>query len=219
MKKFLLALLILPLGLLAQQDPTATKLLDEVSNKNKAYTTTTIDFDLTISDTTKKPVSKKTTSGTVKLKGTKYQYTLFGVTKKCNGKFIWAINKTDKTVDKDAVSASSTGGVNPNEIFTIYKKGFKSKYIGEKKIGNKTYQVIELVPDATNKSNYRKVTIYIGKAAKQIYKMDLAEKRSAVVYTIVLKKLTPNVAMADADFEFNAAKDCPGCTVNDLTLE
>jgi outer membrane lipoprotein-sorting protein len=217
MKKILLILALLPLSLAAQQDATATKILDEVSNKNKAYTTTTVDFEFNITDTTTKQNDKKT--GTLKLKGTKYSYTLMGATKKCNGKFIWTINKTDKSVDKDLVSTSTSGGIKPNEIFTIYKKGYKSKYIGEKKLNNKVYQVIELVPDATNKSQFRKITIYVDKAAKQIYKMDFAEKRSAKVITIVLKKLTPNVAMPDADFEYTPAKDCPGCTLNDVTAE
>ena len=217
MKKFLLVLALLPLTLVAQQDAVATKILDDVSNKNKAYTTTTVDFEFNISDTTTTQNDKKV--GTLKLKGAKYAYTLFGATKKCNGKFVWTINKTDKSVDKDVVSASSSKGIKPNEIFTIYKKGFKSKFIGEKKMNTKIYQVIELVPDATNKSQFRKITIYVDKAAKQIYKMDFAEKRSAKVITIILKKLVPNVTMPDADFEYNATKDCPGCALNDVTLE
>ena len=86
-------------------------------------------------------------------------------------------------------------------------------------MNTKIYQVIELVPDATNKSQFRKITIYVDKAAKQIYKMDFAEKRSAKVITSILKKLVPNVTMPYVDFEYNATKDCPGCALNDVTLE
>ena len=70
MKKFLLVLALLPLTLVAQQDAVATKILDDVSNKNKAYTTTTVDFEFNISDTTTKQNDKKV--GTLKLKGAKY---------------------------------------------------------------------------------------------------------------------------------------------------
>ncbi len=219
MKKFLFSLCFLPLALSAQQDAKATKVLDDLSAKHKTFTTTTADFDFTISDTTSKLNDKK--SGTMRLKGDKYSYTLFGATKKSNGKFVWTINKADKTVTKDNVSSGSGSTIKPNEIFTIYKKGYKSKYIGEKTLNAKVYQVVELVPDpATNaKSQFRKITIYADKTSKQLYRMDLAEKKSAKVISIVIKKLTPNTVMPDTDFELNMTKDCPGCTLDDVTLD
>jgi outer membrane lipoprotein carrier protein len=215
MKKFLIALLALPLALFAQQDAQATKILDALSTKHKAYKTVAVDFDLLNDDATNNVHDKK--SGTVKIKGDKYILNLFGVIKKCNGKNIWSIKKDDKQVDKDVFNAKSNGGLKINEIFTIYKKGYKYKYMGEKTLSGKVYLAIDLYPEQGNDSQYKRITLFIDKKSKELYKLEFAEKRSSRITSIIIKKLTPNTNMVDTDFDYQEKRDCPACEVNDVT--
>jgi outer membrane lipoprotein carrier protein len=215
MKKFLIALFALPITLLAQQDAQATKILDALSAKHKAYKTVAVDFDLLNDDATNNVHDKK--SGTVKMKGDKYVLNLFGVIKKCNGKNVWSIKKDDKQVDKDVFNDKSNGGLKINEIFTIYKKGYKYKYMGEKTLAGKVYLSIDLYPEQGNSSQYKRITLFIDKKSKDLYKLEFAEKRSSRITSIVVKKLTPNTNFADTDFEYLEKRDCPACELNDVT--
>lgn len=215
MKKILITLLALPLALFAQQDAQATKILDALSAKHKAYKTVVVDFDLLNDDATNNVHDKK--SGTVKMKGEKYILNLFGVIKKCNGKNIWSIKKDDKQVDKDVFNAKSNGGLKINEIFTIYKKGYKYKYMGEKNLNGKVYLAIDLYPEQGNDSQYKRITLFIDKKSKELYKLEFAEKRSTRITSIVVKKLTTNTNIPDADFEYIEKKDCPACELNDVS--
>ena len=215
MKKFLIALLALPLALFAQQDAQATKILDQLSAKHKGYKTMSVDFDLLNDDVTNNVHEKK--SGTVKIKGDKYILNLFGVIKKCNGKNIWSIKKDDKQVDKDIINEKSNGGLKINEIFTIYKKGYKYKYMGEKPVNGKTCMSIDLYPEQGNTTQYKRITLFIDKKSKELYKLEFAEKRSSRITSIVIKKMTPNGNMPDGDFEYQEKRDCPTCELNDVT--
>ncbi|MCX6182246.1 MAG: outer membrane lipoprotein carrier protein LolA [Bacteroidetes bacterium] len=215
MKNFLLLLLALPLSLFAQQDAQATKILDQLSAKHKGYKTMSVDFDLLNDDATNNVHDKK--SGTVKIKGDKYILNLFGVIKKCNGKNVWSIKKEEKEVEKDVVNEKSNGGLKINEIFNIYKKGYKYKYMGEKTVNGKVCLCIELYPEQGNSTQYKKITLYIDKKSKELYKLEFAEKRSSRITSILIKKLSTNANMPDLDFEYQEKRDCPTCELNDVS--
>ncbi|MFM7022413.1 MAG: LolA family protein [Flavobacteriales bacterium] len=215
MKKILILLLALPLSLFAQQDAQATKILDNLSAKHKGYKTISADFDLLTDDATNNTHDKK--SGTVKIKGDKYILNLFGMIKKCNGKNIWSIKKDDKQVDKDVVNEKTNGGLKINEIFTIYKKGYKYKYMGEKTVNGKVCHSIDLYPEQGNTSQYKRITLFIDKKSKELYKLEFAEKRSSRITSIIIKKMTTNSNMPDTDFEYQEKRDCPACELNDTS--
>jgi len=107
----------------------------------------------------------------------------------------------------------SDGAISPTTIFTMYEKGFRSRYLGEKKVGTKIIQQIELTPEDVKK-NYFKIVLQIDKVGKFVSEAKIYEKNGGVLtYSIV--KFTPNAAVTDESFTFNKSK-FPGIEVVDL---
>ena len=195
----------------AKNDPAAKAILDGVSAKFKTFTTVQASFTYKVENAAGKTLSTKT--GTIMMKGTKYKITSTVPEIYCNGTTIWSYDKDDNTVTISNLSASS-GNITPQKLFTnFYDKDFLYMLNGEKKIGNKTIQEIELTPVDKSKS-YHKVYLQIDKAAKTLYSARILESAgNRYVYTVGTMKT--NTAMADNVFVFDKAK-FPGIEVIDL---
>jgi outer membrane lipoprotein-sorting protein len=143
MKKNLIIIVALCLNALCAiaQDAKAKAILDAVSANLKTMKTMKANFTLSISKT------KETKKGIVSMKGTKY-FVSIG-----NGQEIYCDSKTIYTFTKSA-NEVTVNDFDPNEnTFTptklfsnFYDKEFKSKFVGEKKTGATTVNIIELVP-------------------------------------------------------------------------
>lgn len=146
----------------AQTDPEAKKVLNEVSQKYDAYKTIRSEFNLTVQDADK---STYTNTGTMYFNKPKKQYAIKMQDQEIlsDGKTVWNISKDIKEVQiTDAEHDDSTIG--PNNLFSFYKNGYK--YIGmpnEKLIKdgkNEALRVVELSPLDT-KTNYFKIKLRI----------------------------------------------------------
>lgn len=204
MKKCLLTIVTLGLiasQLMAQTDPKAQEILKGVSAKYKSYKSVSTSFKLNLLD----QKSKKTTvqSGTVSLKGAAYNFAMSGQTVMCDGKTTWTYMKESNEVqisdNKPMVDA-----ISPTTIFTMYEKGFKSKFLAEKKVAGKAIQLIELTPD-DNKKNYIKIQLKIDKVGKYVSEAKVFDKNGNI-YTYSIVKFTPNATLTDDLFSFNKAK-------------
>ena len=120
--------------------------------------------------------------------------------------------KEAKEVQVNTVDPAE-GGIKPNEIFTMYEKGFLYKFVDEKKVGGKVQQNIELTPTDKSK-NFFKIKLTVDKASKQIVKSVIFEK-TGNRYTYAIKEFTPNFAVNAGTFMFDAKK-YPGVEVVDL---
>jgi outer membrane lipoprotein-sorting protein len=98
-------------------------------------------------------------------------------------------------------------------MFTnFYDKDFLYKLNGEQKQGAKTIQEIELTPTDKTKT-YHKVYLYIDKTGKTINTTKVIEK-DQTKHSIIVNTLTPNGAIDDKQFVFDAKK-YPGVEVVD----
>ena len=93
--------------------------------------------------------------------------------------------------------------VDPSSLFSIYEKGFKSKYIGEVKKGNKTLYQIELLPE-NEAQDVSKVSLFINKESMMIDSAELYGT-DGNIYGIQVNKLETNKNFPDSDFVFNPA--------------
>jgi outer membrane lipoprotein-sorting protein len=215
MKKILIALLLLS-GIdsttYAQTDAKATSILAAVSKKFKTYDVVKTDFVFTLESPQNN--AKETQQGTlyVKSKANKYKVVMTSQDMISDGKSQWTYLKKDKEVQVATVDNSSDV-LNPAQIFTLYEKGFKYGYTGEKKIGNKVYQMIDLSPLDTKKT-YFKVRLGIDKVAKQIASVLIFDKNGNK-YTYAVKTFVPNVKVPESTFTFDAKK-YPGVEIVDL---
>lgn len=213
MKLFtLIAFTLSSFSLLAQSnDPAAKKILDDVSNKFKTYKTVQANFTYKVEDANGKTMSSKT--GTIWMKGTKYKIVFGGQEIYSDGKTSWSYDKSAKEVTINNVDASGNG-ITPAKLFTnFYDNDFLYMLNGEKKVGGKTIQEIEMTPTDKSK-NFHKVYLQVDKNAKTIYSTKVLEK-AGNRYTYTVSNMKTNGTMNDAIFVFDKKK-YPGIEEVDL---
>jgi outer membrane lipoprotein-sorting protein len=194
----------------AQSDAKSSEILKSVSAKYKSYKSLSASFKLSRVD--QKTKASENFSGTIVLNGPKFQFVLNNQTVMSDGASTWTFLKESNEV-QISESKSVEGAISPTNIFTMYEKGFKTKYIGDKKEKSGTVQQIELTPDDTKK-NYFKILLSIDKAGQFVKEAKIYEKSGAILtYSIV--KFTPNSPVNDNMFVFDTKK-YPGVEVIDL---
>ena len=203
-------LILISLGVNAQGDKKAKDILNGASSKYRSYKSMKADFSYTLENPTAK--IKETQNGTIILSGAKYKLAISGQEIICDGKTIWTYMKDAKEVQINSVDPTEEG-IKPNEIFTMYEKGFLYKFVDEKKVGNKVQQNLELTPTDKSK-NFFKLKLTVDKSSKQIVKSVIFEK-SGNRYTYAIKEFTPNFATSVGTFTFDPKK-YPGVEVVDL---
>lgn len=197
--------------LVAQQDKKATDVLNKVSKKYKAYKTIKATFTVTTESAAKK---KSSEDGTIYIKNSNFRLDFGGQEIFCDGKSIWTYIKDANEVTIEKYKKDSKV-IDPQDIFTIYQKGFKYKYAGSTTRNSKVYEQIKLYPKETNKP-YFMIELEISKVNNGIEKMIISAKNgSKTTYTV--NTLTPNTALSDSYFKFDI-KAHPGCTSTDLRL-
>jgi len=220
MKKSLLILLMafLQSSLLFAQaktstrnDPEAKKILDAVSAKFKSFATVQASFTYKVENAAGKVVSTKT--GTITMKGTKYRLNFSGQEIICNGTTVWNVDKSANEVTISTLDASS-GMITPQKLFSnFYDKDFLYVLNGEKKVGAKLVQEIQLTPVDKSK-NFHTVYLQVDKAAKTMYNTRVLEN-AGNRYSYTVSSMKTNVPAADGDFAFDKAK-YPGINIEDL---
>lgn len=213
MKKILLALvwMTLSMNLMAQGDPKAKAILDNVSKKVKALKSLKANFTITI--TGAKNAKPQTKKGNVYMKGDKYYVSLSGQEIYCDTKTIWTFMKESNEVQISSFDPNENS-FTPSKLFTnFYDKEYTYKYVGEQTVGGKKVDVINLTP--TNKSKqYSKVELMIDKAQSVVAGGKMFEKNGNV-YQYTVSGYTPNPALTDNMFTFDTKKH-PKVEVVDL---
>ena len=216
MKKItaLLLLTIISLtGSYAQNvDAKAKAILAQVSKKYRSYNIIKTDFTFTLENPQAKIKESQQGSLIAKSAANKYKVTMTDQELYSDGKSQWTYLKDNKEVQITDVD-NNADGINPAKIFTVYEQGYKYLFTGEKKVGAKTLQTIDLSPLDIKKSIF-KIRLTIDKAAKQITNVVIFDK-SGNKYTYAIKTFTPNVKVAETAFAFDAKK-YPGVEVVDL---
>ena len=215
--KHLYLILMLLIGIITNNsnaqstsDPEAKKVLDGVSAKFKTFKTVKSTFTFKTESAAGKTLSSK--NGTVWIKGSKYKVNIIGQEIFCDGVHIWTYDKAANEVTITKFDNNSSG-LTPQKMFTnFYDEDFLYKLNGEKKQGSKTIQEIELTPKDKTKS-YHKVYLYIDKAGKTISSTRVIEK-DQTKHSIIVNSFTPNTAIDDKQFVFDAKK-YPGVEVID----
>lgn len=219
MKKHLLVIAMIGLALgvnaqnnsLGSSDANAKKVLDAVSTKFKTFKGVLANFTLQVEDSKGKVQGSK--KGTVYMKGTKYRVNITGQEIFCDGNNIWTYDRSANEVTITKFDAGANV-ITPQKLFTnFYDKDFLYKLNGEKKLGGKTVQEIEMTPVDKTKA-FHKVYVYVDKAAKTINSTKVMEKNGNK-YTYTVNSLNGNAPVSDAQFVFDKKK-YPGVEEVDL---
>ena len=196
-------------GSLGKNDPEAKKILDAVSKTFKAYKTVKADFTLKVENSSGKNMGTKT--GAVYMKGSKYRISVTGQEIYSDGSNVWTYDKDAEEVTITKIDPSANS-LTPQKLFTnFYDKDFLYKLNGTVKMNGKMMKEIELTPTDKTKA-FHKVLLYVYNNAIQSTKIF---EKSGNRYIYSTTALTPNVAVNDASFVFDAKK-YPGVEVVDL---
>lgn len=215
MTKSLLLCVLLCFGISSfaqtNNDPAAKVILDKVSAKFKSYKAVQSAFNLKVEDAKGKLQGNK--AGSVIMKGSKYRVTMQGQEIFCDGKNVWTYDKSSNEVTITKVDPT-VNTITPQKLFTdFYDKDFLYKLNGEKKLGAKTIQEIELTPTDKGKT-FHKVYVYVDKAAQSIQSAAILEKNGNK-YTYTVNSLNGNASVPDNQFTFDKSK-FPGVEEVDL---
>lgn len=196
---------------LGVSDPDAKVILDKVSAKFKTYKTVKAGFTLSITNGAGKVEGTK--KGVVYMKGPKYRVNISGQQIYSDGDNIWTYDKSANEVQLTKFDPSSNT-ITPQKMFTnFYDKDFLYKLNGDKKVGNKLVQEIELTPVDKTKTFF-KVLVEVDKATKNIVSSKVFEKNgNRYIYTIT--SISTNSDLPDSLFVFDA-KNYPNVEVVDL---
>jgi outer membrane lipoprotein-sorting protein len=195
----------------AQSDPAAKQILDGVSAKFKSFKAVQSGFTLKVEDGKGKVQGEK--SGVVFMKGGKYRVNISGQEIYSDGSNVWTYDKGANEVTITKMEAGQNS-LTPQKLFTnFYDKDFLYKLNGEKKVGNRLMQEIELTPIDKSKA-FHKVYLLVDKAQKSIYSAKILEKNGNV-YTYTVSNFNGKAVIPDAQFVFDKKK-YPGVEEIDL---
>ena len=205
MKNFLLlAIALLLASVTWSQNDKSKTILDQLTQKTRSYKTISANFTLSMQNKEMGINEKK--EGVIKVKGQKYSVDLPGAGVKIfsDGKTIWNFMKKGNQVTISNIEDSESELMNPSSLFNIYEKGFKSKFVSEKKVGGKTVYNIDLLPDSKQK-DVSKVKLVIDKNA-MFLQTALLFTNDGNQYGIDVKKFETNIDYPDNEFVFDPKK-------------
>ncbi len=214
MKQFMAALLALLLaGTMAQaqaQDAKARDILEKASKRMNSLKSLKAGFSLKLLNKSGK--LQQTSKGSFLLKGEKYHITVPGQEIISDGKTVWTYMKDAKEVQVSNNDPSDES-FSPAKLFTnFYDKDYSYRYLGTRKIGAKTCQIIELTP-AGKSARFNKAELAFDNS-NTIAGGNIFEKNGNQ-YQYEVSGVTPNPAIAESEFGFDT-KAHPGVEVVDL---
>jgi outer membrane lipoprotein carrier protein len=171
--------LIVSIKLCGQSDPLAIKTLDKFSSAALAAPSVSMKFHLVTVNQIEN--TNDTINGTIIMARDQYKLELPQNITWFNGTAIWNYLKAEKEVTitkpdkKDDTFLSR-----PSAIFSIYKKGYKARFVEE----NGNFQVLDLYPEDI-KSDLIRIRLYIEKSSFGLSGAEYKRKDGIVIYLIV----------------------------------
>jgi outer membrane lipoprotein-sorting protein len=182
-----------------QNDPQAVKILDEFSSKALAAPSVSMKFLLQTDDQLEN--STDTLSGHVIISKDKYKLDLPDNIVWFNGQSSWSYLPVEKEVTITSPDKKDDSFQNrPSAVFTIYKKGYKSRLIEEKADA----YVIDLYPEDL-KTDILRIRLTIGKSLGDLKTLEYKNKEGSV-YTLHIKEYSLKFKPDNQTFVFQADK-------------
>jgi outer membrane lipoprotein carrier protein len=183
-----------------EHDERSKQILQLISDETEKNYTTKIDFNLSI----KGEDINDTQKGFAYLKGESFYYKTEDREVICNGSSLWTHVIEDEECYVDNLE-DIDNAINPNEIFTIWKKGFNYKYVNAEIIDNNNIHTIKMFPSNPNESKYHTVILKVNETKKQI-KSATIKTKNAVIIQFEINSLEPNPVVKENLFVWSENK-------------
>lgn len=190
---------------MAQQDPQAKKVLQELSDITNSKDGLKASFETTLSNAGEN--MSEVRKGNIITSGDKYHLYLDDMEVISNGETVWTL-----IVDAEEVQVSNVpedGDIDdyadPTKIATIWENGFNYKYVNEETLNGKKVHVINLFPKDPDKHDFHTIKLYINKDEVSLAKIIIKGKGGSDV-TYEIKSFEFNPAIESSTFTFKTSK-------------
>jgi outer membrane lipoprotein-sorting protein len=201
----LLILLGFSVNTFAQKDKKAEEILDKLEEKNESYETIIADFTITYNSLQSE--DKSTHSGKIIMKGDQYKLEVRNSIVYYDGKTMWNYLKEVNEVNiSEPVNNPDEQDIlnHPNQIFDIYKKDFKYKFIGTSDGKEGKIFEIDLYPSDLEK-DYSRIKLKVYQEDYRIHSVKIFAK-DGTRYVLRIDKMKTNDPVPDSTFVFDKAK-------------
>ena len=180
------------------EDLKCEKILQEVSDniqKNKAYK---FNFKLEI----KSEDINEVQNGYALIENEKFYYKTEEREVICDGVNVWTYLPEDNECYIDLLE-DLDNTLNPSEIFTLWKEGFKFKYMNKTIVNNQTIHKIKMFPTEPDKNTFHTVLVNVNESLKLITEASVKTKDGVTIKTSI-SKLTSNPKINTKQFSWDA---------------
>lgn len=186
------------------QEDKSKKILSELSKKAESFSTVKASFTKTYTKGAVKDVSK----GKIIVKGNKFFVESGeGQNLYCDGRTVVTHLIEDQEAYCSPASELTDEGdfIQPSEMFTIWEKDFKYRYLKEETIGGTKYHVINLAPLKPKEKKFHTIQIKVNESKKTVDYFVISFKDGSVANYHITDFKT-NETVSDGTFSFNKAK-------------
>lgn len=192
-------ILLLTFNAAGQTDPAAVKILDKFSSNALGAPSVSMKFNIVTDDLAEN--RSDTLNGSVIISRDRYKLDLDNNIVWFNGDISWSYLVAEKEVTITKPDKKDRSFQNkPSEIFTMYKKGYKTKLIEEKPDS----WVIDLYPEEINNDLIR-VRLTIGKALTDLKRLEY-KRNDGVILTVLVREYSLKFKPDQETFLFSPEK-------------
>ena len=203
MKK-LVIILCLAIGFtgLAQNDAKAEALLNEVSDKIKAYKNISLDFKYELNNLSEN--INQETRGDVVIEGEKYKLNILGITRIYDGKTLYTISPEDEEVTISSENTEEEGTITPSKMLSFYEDGYTFKMDIIQNVRGRKIQYVKLNPIDTN-SEIKDILLGIDATTKHIFNL-IENGKNGTKTTLTVNSFKTDEPISKTLFTFDESK-------------
>lgn len=158
------------------------EILEKVSNSYQLKKTIKFNFKLSILSED----INETQSGFALLKDEKFYYKTEEREVICDGQTVWTYLQEDNECYIDLLE-DLENSINPNEIFTIWKEGFKFQHIKKSIVNGEAIHEIKMFPQNPSESKYHTLLMEVNETQASIQQATIKSKDGVTIKFNILK--------------------------------
>ena len=183
---------------LENEDLKCEKILQEVSDNIQKNKASKFNFKLEI----KSEDINEVQNGYALIENEKFYYKTEERGVICDGVNVWTYLLEDNECYIDLLE-DLDNTLNPSEIFTLWKEGFKFKYMKKTIVNNQTIHEIKMFPTQPDKNTFHTVLVDVNESLKLITEASVKTKDGVTIKTTI-SKLTSNPKININQFSWDA---------------
>ncbi|WP_179346512.1 LolA family protein [Winogradskyella ursingii] len=202
--KRLIVIAILAMGFsgFAQSDAKAKTLLNEVSQKIKAYNNISLDFKYELNNVSEN--INQETRGNVVIEGDKYLLNILGVTRIFDGKTLYTISPEDEEVTISSDNSEDESTITPSKMLSFYEDGYTYKMDIEQNLKGRKIQYVKLNPIDSD-AEIKHVLLGIDATTKHIYNL-IEVGKNGTKTTLTVNSFKTDEPISKTLFTFDKSK-------------